>query len=154
MAPLAPSKLSATGFTYPTTPTRVCVGGLSGGDVAFCDESACVCVHGCVCVWMSVGVRQKARPQTSRQKWWGGPTVSDELCVFSVMACRWWMGELQVLHSHSHLLIKLAWRGWPTLASKTCVFRCVSVPPRASTDRYRHHNMWVHRTLRSGTQPC
>ncbi len=100
MAPLAPSKLSATGFTYFTTPTRVCVGGLSGVDVAQCKESMDMCVNECRC--------ETESQTTDGQKQRGGPTVSDELCVFCVMACRQQMGELEVLRSHSHLLVRLA----------------------------------------------
>ena len=82
-------------------PGCVCGGSEWCGRGILQQKRAYVCMNECV------GVRPKARPQTDRQKHRGGPTVSDELCVFCVMTCRWWMGELEVLHSHSHLLAKL-----------------------------------------------
>lgn len=46
------------------------------------------------------------------------------------------MGELEVLHSHSHLLVEFDPR-WPT----THVLRCVSALTRVSADRYRCQHM-------------
>lgn len=144
MAPLAPSKLSATGFTYLTTPTGVCVWGVWVVWTWHTAKKTCVCV----CEWVSVGVRQKAQPQTDRQKHWGGPTVSDELCVFCVMACGQRMGELEISHSHNHLLIKLTWSG-PTRVrqQKHVFFRCELFLTRASANRYRYQHMWAQKTF-------
>lgn len=103
MAPLAPSKLSATGFTYLTSPTRVCVGGLSGGDVVGCEES--VCVRECRCKTESqTADKQTGTARRSNCFWWalgflchGMPAVDGRADVLTFsqppthQACMKWM---------------------------------------------------------------